>query len=254
MKTAALLVTSAVLASQAAHAQFVDNDLYLGFNESGASGDYIINLGAASGIVGGAQVVTLSSDISLSTLNSIFGSPIGVGAGVVGAQQINGLSPVHDIYLTALRNGPGDNTVPNSTLANPVGGNPDAPAYTKLAQNMAWPNTAGGSSGSTTTPNTSWTATVGPALVTGNFYSDTGNDPISGIGSSGVLYEDLYYNSDANGIAYQYMGYFTLDMSGSSPALTFTPQTVPEPTVLSLLGGAGLLGLLLRRKSNRQNA
>ena len=125
MKRAILLFAGATLAIQAAHAQFVKNNLYLGFNKGGAPSDYIINLGAASSIVGGTQVVTLSGNISLTTFNSIFGSPTGVGVGGVGAGQTTGYNPARDIYLTALRNGPGNNAVANSTLANPVAGNPD---------------------------------------------------------------------------------------------------------------------------------
>ncbi|HUA39332.1 MAG TPA: hypothetical protein VMA35_13150, partial [Candidatus Sulfopaludibacter sp.] len=71
---AALVVGGAILTFQSAFAQpsFVQNDLYLGFQNSGGGGsaDYIINLGPVSGIVGQSSVVDLSSDFSSSLFNS----------------------------------------------------------------------------------------------------------------------------------------------------------------------------------------
>ncbi|HTQ50230.1 MAG TPA: hypothetical protein VMJ12_05925, partial [Candidatus Acidoferrales bacterium] len=66
--TAAVLFCGAILISQSALGQFVANDLYMGFENQagGGSSDYIINLGAASGIVGGSSVVDLSTSFSLS--------------------------------------------------------------------------------------------------------------------------------------------------------------------------------------------
>ena len=62
-------------------------------------------------------------------------------------------------------------------------------------------------------------------------------------------------DSSSRGTApFIYKGYFTLDLTGGSPSLTFTPQAAPEPTVLGLLGGAGLLLLSFRHRFNRKNS
>ncbi len=98
----------------------------------------------------------------------------------------------------------------------------------------------------------SWESSVEPTLA-GSFYQGTGVNPDSLFNSSTVLYEDLYETSNASsgrGAAsdpFTYLGYFTLDLTGGSPSLTFT-QAVPEPTVLGLLGGAGFLLLSSRRR------
>src|SRR5579859_4493676 len=109
LTTAALLVGGAILASQSGFAQntFVQNDLYLGFQNSGGGGtaDYIINLGAASGIVGQSSVVDLSSDFSLSLFNnsSLQGTSSHIVGGVVGAATSAFNSGTAVVYGTALR-------------------------------------------------------------------------------------------------------------------------------------------------------
>ncbi|HUA39535.1 MAG TPA: PEP-CTERM sorting domain-containing protein, partial [Candidatus Sulfopaludibacter sp.] len=106
----------------------------------------------------------------------------------------------------------------------------------------------------------SWEAYVEPTFTTASFYGNAGFNPDSAVSPSTVLYEDLWETSDAgdprgsSGQPYDYIGYFTLDLTGSSPSLTFTPQAVPEPTVLGLLGGAGLLLLSFRRRFNLKNS
>ena len=73
LTTAALLVGGAILASQSAFAlpTLVNDDLYLGFQNlnGGGTADYIINLGAASGIVNQSSPVDLSGDFSSSLFN-----------------------------------------------------------------------------------------------------------------------------------------------------------------------------------------
>jgi hypothetical protein len=54
-----------------------------------------------------------------------------------------------------------------------------------------------------------------------------------------------------SGNSFEYVGFFTLDTSGS-PGLSFTPSAVPEPGTGVLLGG-GFLLLLMRLRSARRN-
>ncbi len=87
---AALLVGGAILATQSAFGGLVQNDLYLGFQNSsgGGSADYIINLGAASSIVGQSPVVDLSGAFSSSLFNdsTLQGTSSQIMAGVVGGK------------------------------------------------------------------------------------------------------------------------------------------------------------------------
>jgi len=101
----------------------------------------------------------------------------------------------------------------------------------------------------------SWEAYVEPTLSLASFYGQSGFNPDSAVGPSTVLYEDLYYNANGNisgSTSFAYEGYFTLDLTGGSPSLTFT--SVPEPGTGAMLSGLGLLMLVLRRRSNRQHA
>jgi len=256
LTTAALLVGGAILASQSAFATFVQNDLYLGFQNSGGGGsaDYIINLGAASSIVG--HSIDLSGDFSLSLFNDsslqgtssqIFGGVVGGGNSAMGGGTAN-------IYLTQLRTSNiGNPAVAGSSLTQLAKQSQDNSAESTLSQLNAPAAGTGSLDGGK-----SWEAYVEPTLSTGSFYGNTGINPDSMVSTSSVLYEDLWETSDSGdprggqGQPYAYLGYFTLDLTGNSPSLTFT--SVPEPTVLALLGGAGLLLLSFRRRFNGKNA
>jgi len=254
LTTAALLIGGAILASQSVLAQptFVANDLYFGFENQagGATEDYIINLGAASGIVGASSTVDLSTDFSLANFDAVLGTSASMFGGVVGGLQ-NTFSP--DLYITQLRSGgPGIPSMPGSTLSVNPTRSTDNSAVATLG-NLNAPVAGTGFLDASLT----WQNYVEPTFKAGTFYGALGVNPDSSIGDGGVLYEDLWYNANSQlsgGSPMQYLGYFTLDLSGSNPSLTFTPTAVPEPTALSLLGGAGLLLLSLRRRLNRNNA
>ncbi len=254
LTTAAVLFGGAILASQSAFGQFVNNDLYAGFqNQSGGgSEDYIINLGAASGIVGSSSVVDLSSDFSLSDFNAVLGTSSSLFGGVVAGSN-NNQAP--DLYATQLRTGgAGTPSMPGSTSPGTFYKGDLLVGYSDLSQ-LALVAPAAGNGVLDTSK--SWENYVEPAYANGTFYGDTAINPDSSIGASGVLYEDLWYNSNSSSSVKQpftYEGFFTLDLTGSSPSLTFTPAAVPEPTVLSLLGGAGLLLLSFRRRLGGKNA
>lgn len=258
LTTTAILVGGAILASQSAFAQtVVPNDLYLGFQNytGGAGADYIINLGAASGIVGGTSVVDLSSYFSLSDFNSVLGTSSSMMGGVVGGNQNGSAINPYDNFATQLRvGGAGNPAIPGSDLSGVLlSSSGDSGAFSDLGSLNA---PAAGTGILDTTK--SWQNSVENGTQTINtFWSATGVNPDSPVAASGVLYEDLWQTSSPGGFSsypYQYLGYFTLDLSSSSPSLTFTPQAVPEPSVLGMLGGASLLLLTLRRRLSNKNA
>ncbi|HLX96256.1 MAG TPA: PEP-CTERM sorting domain-containing protein [Verrucomicrobiae bacterium] len=251
--TAALLLGGVILASQSAFGQFIGNDLYMGFQNSagGAASDYIINFGAASGIVGSSSVVDLSSDFSLSDFNSVLGTSSSMFAGVVGGS--NGNPP--DLYVTQLRSGgAGTPSVAGSTSPATFYKGDLLVGYSDLSQlTLAAPPAGAGVLDSSK----AWVNYVEPTFTVGTFYGDTGINPDSSVSPSTVVYEDLWYDSNSSSSVKQpftYEGYFTLDLTGGNPSLTFTPAAVPEPATLGLLGGAGLLLLAFRRRLGGKNA
>lgn len=249
--TAGALVAGALLASQAAHANtFVGNDVYMGFQNSSASDDYILNLGTLSSIVGQSSVVNLSSDFS----SSDFGSVYNGGSGTTLAAVVGAANNVNDSFGTETRTSNfGDPGVAGSTGPTTLEHySQDSTVYADLSS-IAAPATTGGSLDSTK----SWSAKVGPTEATGNFYSATGFNPNSAITTSSVLYEDLYLSTDTQsnprsdaGAPYVYEGYFTIDFTGSTPDVTFTGAdvAVPEPATYGILAGVGVLVLALRRQ------
>jgi hypothetical protein len=253
---AAILIGGAVLATQSAFA-FQQNDLYLGFQNSagGGSADYIINLGAASGIVGQSPVVDLSGSFSSSLFNNaaLQGSSSQIMAGVVGGENSATGAGTADIFLAQLRTSNfGNAAVAGSTLTQKLTQGQDNTAEADLSPLVSLTAGTGFLDSSK-----SWETSVEPSLA-GSFYQGTGVNPDSLFSSSTVLYEDLYETSNASsgrGAAanpFTYLGYFSLDLTGGSPSLTFT-QAVPEPTVLGLLGGAGFLLLSSRRRFSGKN-
>ncbi|MGA9776894.1 MAG: hypothetical protein ACLPRE_08780 [Limisphaerales bacterium] len=258
LTTAALLVGGAVLASQCAFGQAIANDLYFGFQNQagGGTADYIINLGAASGIVGQSSVVDLSSDFSLSDFDSVLGSSSSMFGGVVGGLQGNSTA---DVYATQLRSGVGTPSVAGSAAPASLTRSQDNGGAGALSTLFS---PAAGSGG--LDPNKTWEGDVEPTFTPNSFYGAAGVNPDSSVSPSSVLYEDLWFTSDSSISGTQpftYEGYFTLNLGGGannlvvSPSLTFTGvNAVPEPTVLGLLGGAGLLLLSIHRRLGRNNA
>ncbi len=254
--TAATLVMGAAMVSQTVQAQVVPNDLYLGFENAagGGTADYLINLGAASSLtslIGTGGSVDLSSAFSSSLFNSsqLQGSnPSGIMGGVVGGS--NGGSP-SDVFLTQLRaGGPGFNGIAGSTAPGNLTRSSDNQAYASLTQLVAPVVGTGLLDGSR-----SWESDVEPTFTSGSFYGNTGANPDSPVSTSSVLYEDLWENSNSTltgSQPFSYEGYFTLDLTGASPSLTFT--AAPEPSTYLLSGVGGILVLLLRSRSWRKTA
>ena len=258
LTTAAVLIGGAILASQSAFAQttFVQNDLYLGFQNQagGGSADYVINLGAASGIVGSSTVVDFSSDFSLSLFDdvSLQGTSSQIYAGVVGGENSSAGGGTADIFATQLRTSNiGNWAVAGSSLTATAPRSQDNNAETTLAQLYYAPGAGTGVLDSSKP----WENYIEPANSSSTFLGAMGINPDSFFSPSTVLYEDLY-ETQATGPegsgGYTYQGYFTLDLTGQNPSLTFTPQAVPEPTVFGLLGGAGFLLLSFRHRFNNK--
>lgn len=260
LTTAALLLGGAILASPSAYAQstFVPNDLYFGFQNAagGGSADYIINLGAASGIVGQSSVVNLSPYFSVGDFFAVLGSsPNTLMGGVVGG--LNG-TPA-DLYVTQLRTGNiGNPAVAGSTLNTVLKQSIDNTAVTVLSQLDA-PSAGTGILDASKT----WETYVEPTANNTSFYGNIGINPDSAVSTTSVLYEDLYQTIDSGdargsqGNGFNYLGYFTLDLTGSSPSLTFTGAgvaPVPEPTTFGLCTAAGLLLLTFRRRLTGRSA
>jgi hypothetical protein len=249
IKTAFLTTVFAASVSQVAQAGFTLNDLYLGFGQSSASSDYIIDLGQP-GVVGqgGLSVVDLSGDFSLATFNSVFtGGASGVNIAVVGGSTAVG---AYAVYVTQVRTGgAGDPSVAGSSITathstSQMSGGAAAVASIMSSLPGGLP-TAGNSALDSTK---SYTSVVDTTGVQNNFIGKTGVIPFGTVDSTGIIYEDLYKATVPN--AYTYQGYFTFNYGADS--LTFTPATaVPEPGAGVLLGG-GLLVALVRGRFNRK--
>jgi hypothetical protein len=101
-----------------------------------------------------------------------------------------------------------------------------------------------------------------PGTANNNFVAAWGsgfalNGPLQTVTGSKVITEDLWTitrPSTAAATAWQYDGYFTLDLSGSSPSLIYNAAApVPEPSTYGLIAGAGLLVMSLRRQWTQKN-
>jgi len=247
LSSAALLIMGAILASQTARAQFISDNLYMGFENQAGSGtaDYIVNLGAASGIIAGGD---LSSDFSLADFDSVLGASSSMFAGVVGGNA--GANPTSDMYLTQLRTSNiGDASVAGSTLNLTSTRSVDTQSVNALST-LNVSSSVGGTLDSTL----SWENDVEPVNTGSSFLSESGLNPDSAIGTGSVLYEDLWYTTDsqqgtAHAQPFTYLGYFTIDFTGESADVTFSP--VPEPGTAMIAGISGLSLVFLRRRFNK---
>ncbi len=238
------------LVSFSAHASFTANDIYLGFNQSSASSDYLIDLGQpGTAGVGGSSVVNLNSAFSLTLFNSTFASgPTGVSVGAVGGQSQFPSS--YDLYVTSLRvGGAGNPALAGSDLSGFNHSQGTIANAVSAITGVAFPSVGSGVADS----GKSWTADVSPTFTVSSFYGNSGIDPSSAINGTGVIHEDLW-KTTANS-AYSYQGYFTFDLSGGSPNLTFTPSAaaVPEPSTFGLFALAGFLSFVSFRAFKRRH-
>jgi hypothetical protein len=228
--------------SQAAFAAFPTNNLVLGFSETSAQSDYIINLGDAVSVVGvgGTSVVDLSGNFSLSVFNSIFtGGASGVGIAVVGASP----SVPYDVYATAIRaGGAGNPAVPGSSLAGKSHGTTVLATSATALGPIAFPAPGTG----TNDGSKSYTKQVGPAVTASDFVGKSGINPFGTFDSSAVIYMDLWYATVP--VGYTYMGYLKVDLSTGTPHLTFTPAgapfTAPPPAPVLTITQSGITSVI----------
>jgi len=243
--TTALSVGGAILASHSVFGQTTysstANDLLFGFQNQAGGGteDYIINLGPASSIIGKSTVVDLSGDFSLDDFNAVLGGSFSMQGGVVGAANpsTSGTPNTADVFLTQLRSsGPGTPSVAGSSVTQVMSREEDSQTFSSLSTLFS---PAAGSGGLDT--GKTWEALVDPTTGDGTFQSNTGLDPDSTVSTFAVLYEDLWETSSSalSGTQpFTYLGYFTLDLTGANPVLTFTSINVAaslsSPTISSV--------------------
>ena len=228
-----------LMVCQSTFAQVTANNLYLGFQNQAGGGteDYIINLGAASSIVGQSSVVTLSSDFSLSDFDAVLGSSSSMFGGVVGAASAAVNNNTGDVYLTQLRSGgAGNPAVPGSTVGATMTRQQANNVYSGLGT-LANPAVGTG----TLDTSKSWESDVEPSGGAGSIPGVLGLNPDSSVSPSTVLYEDLWTSSSSTltgSKPFTYLGYFTLDLTGGSPKLTFTSTNVAasltKPLIVSV--------------------
>lgn len=229
---AGVVAVGVALVSQAAQAAFTANDLYLGFTQSTAASDYLIDLGQGSSLTGSTSVVDLSSYFDLGMFNTIFtGGATGVNMGVVGG--INQFPSSYDMYFTA-----------------PVGADQSGEGFFGLAVGAVGRLAAPAAGNGISDASKSWAANI-PVNSPNDFYGASGINPDLAIDGSGIITEGLW---KAEGGSSTYEGFFKLDTTGANPSLTFTPAAVPEPTPAALLAAGGLLLGFLRWRSARKTA
>jgi hypothetical protein len=242
----AVITAALALVAQGAKAGSA-NDLILGLSDSGATMDYVIDLGQVSTFIGQASPVNLSGDLNASTFNSDFASTLSsLSAGVVGGTSLS----TGNSYMTTVRGGAGAANVANSLT----------PPQTSAAAGGTMSTSAAKSIGITAesitlgsvanTDPSSWSVgEIGAALTQASFNPNTT--------VTGTIYEDLWQTKNSNVNTESYLGYFTFNFSNpNSPIVTWTSAAVavPEPATYGFLAGAGLLVVALRRQFGQKAA
>lgn len=253
LTTAALLVGGVILAVPTVFGQTYGsvyasypNDLIMGFQNQAGNGteDYIINLGQAANIVGQSTVVDLSTDFSLTDFNAVLRTSSSMFGGVIGAanNDNSGTPNTADVFVTQLRvGGAGNPAVAGSTVTQQLSRSQDNTTFSAISGGLVTPAAGSG----TLDTSKSWESYVEPGALNsgqqGAFESQAALDPDSSVGASSVLYEDLWESSSSSltgAKPFTYLGYFTLDLTGANPKLTFTSINVPAslsaPSVVSV--------------------
>lgn len=237
---AALGLGSVTVAQAQLSGTYTSGDLLVGFT-SGTSFDLIYDLGQASSLSDGETWSGLQSLIA-SDLNNVNGFGVGTTLdsllwGVVGSGPNSG-SP--RTLWTTVQPGSTPNTIRgNGQFAAPFN------AVGALAENFSAASTQGASAQVDATTGTSWNqqTTYNSTLSTSyvlTYENPNTTSPFANLYS--VLNDGSTVTPD---------GGFTL---GSDNSLTYSVASVPEPSSLGFLGGAGLLILAFRTKLSRKQA
>ena len=243
----AIVTAALALVAQGARAG-ANNDLILGFSDTSATEDYVIDLGQESGFAGQTSVLNLSGDVSTSTYNSAFGSSLNnVTAGVVGGTT----STTGFNFMTTVRSGAGVASSPMSLTpaqtATAGGGTLSSSTAKQIGVN-AEGVTVG------TVPNTDTTFSWTQKVID---FSESQASFSPNTTLSGTVYEDLWSQKNSAVGTTSYLGYFTFNFSDpNSPIVTWTSAAVavPEPATYGLLAGGGLLLVALRRQFGQKAA
>ncbi|HWY77992.1 MAG TPA: hypothetical protein VN281_20425 [Verrucomicrobiae bacterium] len=258
LSTALLATAGAALLPCGVGAQnvtFNPGDLILGFRETGRANDLVIDLGQASLFSSPAHASFNLTGLSIADINAVFGSINNVSWGVAGVWRLGSPTPppINTLFTTTTR----------PSLSTPS--SPLTQASSQSQQNVGAKIESIGDnfSGSPATANSS-TATIQNASLSYSYNSYLGSGGNFGgtylaangsietttpanFSSGGVQYEDLYELQPGSGPG-TLIGTFAL---GSGGTMTFT--AAPEPSALTLMGGAaaGLLFLRFRRRASK---
>jgi hypothetical protein len=201
--------------------------------------------------LGATSTINFSSDFSLSDFNTVLGSSSSLIMGAVGGSQ----SSSADIFLTQLRTGgAGTPSVAGSSVTATPSRTQIDNAISTLGQVTTLPAAGTGALDSSSL----WVTYVDPTTPTASTFNGQAPSPDAPFTTlSDVAYLDLYSAAKSTSIgstSYVYDGYFTLDLTGSSPSMMFTPTAAPEPGTCALIGGGSLLMLAMRRRfTNKTN-
>jgi hypothetical protein len=249
-----MLAASVAAAAQAARAQIAPGDLLLGFTSPTASTDYVVDLGQG---FSSTSVTHLGSHIDLAQFTTGGAFPGGINGVSVGALFGSGGSGAAGDYaaVSLLRLGGAGSPGFAGTESAPK--TPSGGAFVSAAANAGNGITLGfpapGASSSFTFNSTE--------LNPGTFANNLQLDPRSVVSGS-TIELDLFESTRLAPVgrstpasAFDFAGSLTIDFSGASPVVDFTPATaVPEPSTFSLIAGAGLLLISLRRQLSRATA
>jgi hypothetical protein len=237
------MVAGIIMTSHSAFAQFVENDLYVGFENAagGGTADYIVNVGTVSNLVGKTSVITLSADFSESNFKSagLTGtSASSIMGGVICATN-SGSGSTADVFGTVLRTSNlGIPSLAGSTAPGPgsLSRSQDDAVESDLSTLIA---PAAGTGLLDTSK--SWESDVEPTFDNNSFYGAAGFNPDSPVTTGSVVYEDLWGTSSSSLTGtkpFVYEGYFTFNFTGATAVVTFTPSAAPDqltaPTILSI--------------------
>ncbi|MGC9944625.1 MAG: PEP-CTERM sorting domain-containing protein [Verrucomicrobiota bacterium] len=251
----ALLAALGLATASVANAQTTPaaGDFLLGFNDAAgptsAQNDYVIDLGSETQFTSSATL-NLSSDFSVSTFNSAFGTDADALSGNGGNTSLS------DVAVGAVG---GNGTLPNKQFYQTLGiGSAVGSSSIGTAINLAGP--AYGEYSSATANGFSYLVATSPGSA--------GTDPSDSIASvslnplsyltSGIVTEGVYEAQtvvSGRTTTYSSAEVGTLTINLNTDSITYAGiSAVPEPSTYGLLAGFGLLVVAVRRQMVRKNA